>query len=142
MWEVLKIASKVKMKTFYTEQDIADLQTTGVCEIKVNDDVVLTDLAREKALALGIQLTSGEPSVGQAETIMPAGAGPSSPLKPVPQLTDVELAAAVKARVIARLGTAEYNEVLDQIIPLVVARLTDNPQASPTQPSGSMADSY
>ena len=128
------------MKIFYTEQDITDMYTSGVRELNIHDDVVLTDLAREKAIALDIRLTMVKPSVGVTETMIPAG--PSSPLKSTAQLTKVQLTAEVKARVIARLGTTAYNEVLDQIIPLVVARLTDDPQASPVQPAVPTADNY
>jgi hypothetical protein len=43
-------------KTFYTERDIEDLQKRGVITLVVDDDVVLTDLARDKAMRLGIEL--------------------------------------------------------------------------------------
>lgn len=48
------------MKTFYTEWDIADLAKEGVTEIEIDDEVVLTDAAREKAAAMNV-------------TIVPAG---------------------------------------------------------------------
>ena len=40
-------------KIFYTERDIEDLYRSGVATLVVNDDVVVTDLAREKARKLG-----------------------------------------------------------------------------------------
>jgi hypothetical protein len=43
-------------KTFYTERDIEDLAKRGVISLVQDDDVVLTDLARDKALRLGIEL--------------------------------------------------------------------------------------
>ena len=43
-------------KTFYTERDIADLATAGVTTLEVNDDVVLTELARDEALKRGVRL--------------------------------------------------------------------------------------
>jgi hypothetical protein len=43
-------------KTFYTERDIEDLAKRGVISLVVDDDVVLTDLARDKAMRLGIEL--------------------------------------------------------------------------------------
>ena len=36
-------------KTFYTERDIEDLAKRGVISLVEDDDVVLTDLARDKA---------------------------------------------------------------------------------------------
>ena len=43
-------------KTFYTERDIDDLLKQGVKSLIVDDDVVLTDLAYEKARKLGLEL--------------------------------------------------------------------------------------
>lgn len=43
-------------KTFYTERDIEDLAKRGVISLVQDDDIVLTDLARDKALRLGIEL--------------------------------------------------------------------------------------
>ena len=52
------------MKTFYTERDIEDRVQAGVSELEIDDDVVLTDLAREKATALGLRLKA----VGKGKT--------------------------------------------------------------------------
>ena len=43
-------------KTFYMERDIEDLLKKGVKSLIVDDDVVLTDLAYEKARKLGLEL--------------------------------------------------------------------------------------
>ncbi len=43
-------------KTFYTERDIEDMANRGVTTLAVNDNVVLTDLAREMALKRGVRL--------------------------------------------------------------------------------------
>jgi hypothetical protein len=43
-------------KTFYTDRDIEDLAKRGVISLVEDDDVVLTDLARDKAMRLGIEL--------------------------------------------------------------------------------------
>jgi hypothetical protein len=41
-------------KIFYTERDIDDLHSRGVTSIEVNDNVVLTDLARERMFKYGM----------------------------------------------------------------------------------------
>lgn len=41
-------------KIFYTERDIDDLYSRGVNSIDIHDDVVLTDLARERMFKYGI----------------------------------------------------------------------------------------
>jgi hypothetical protein len=133
------------MKTFYTERDIADMHATGVTEIEIDDDVVLTDLAREKAIALGLKMKlvaqrSGQPTslprlaVAPQMQRPPAVNGPtSSPPPPAPTISapattappaEVDVAAQVKSAVIARLGTNAHNDLLEQIIPQVLARLT------------------
>jgi len=43
-------------KTFYKEREIEDLLKKGVKSLIVDDDVVLTDLAYEKARKLGLEL--------------------------------------------------------------------------------------
>jgi len=43
-------------KIFYTERDIEDLYHSGVTTLVVNDDVVITDLGRESARKLGVEL--------------------------------------------------------------------------------------
>ena len=43
-------------KTFYTERDIVDLVRQGVRSLIVDEDIVLTDLAYEKAQGMGLAL--------------------------------------------------------------------------------------
>jgi hypothetical protein len=125
------------MKTFYTERDITDMHAAGATEIEVDDDVVLTDLAREKAIALGVKMKlvekrSGQPTglprlaVAPQMELPPAVVGPASPLPTLatpPPSSDTDLVAQVKSAVIAKLGTTVHNDLLDQVIPQVLARL-------------------
>lgn len=124
------------MKTFYTERDITEMHARGVTEIEIDDDVVLTDLARDRAIALGLKMKlvnqrSGQPNglprlaVAGKIQLPPAVVGPASPLppSPPPSPAPADLAAQVKSAVIARLGTMAHNDLLDQVIPQVLARL-------------------
>ena len=95
-------------KTFYTEHDIQDLAQRGVTTLEVNDDVVLTDLAREQALKRGIQLVS------------PKAVRPDVPS---PASQDAELVQRVKAAVIARLGDEVDHKLLETVITRVMAQL-------------------
>ncbi len=88
-------------KTFYTERDIIDMAGRGVTTLEVNDDVVLTDLARDAALKRGLRLVRSP--AGQAED--PAAA---------------ELAHRVKAAVIARLGDQVDAKLLDAVVNKVI----------------------
>lgn len=118
------------MKVFYTERDIEDMYRRGLTRLEVHDDVVLTDLAREKAETLGIALVAP----GQTPTASPTSAT-SPPAPPPAQATD--LVGQIRANVIARLGTNDYNDLIDQIIPQVLARLRApaSPQKSDSTPS-------
>lgn len=109
------------MKTFYTERDIVDLHQSGVTEIALDDNVVLTDLAQEKAIDLGLRLKTGAPA---AAAPPPVSAGPAGK----PPLSQPEVIAHIKAGVIAKLGTTEYNDLLDQVIPQILARLQQKSQ--------------
>jgi hypothetical protein len=48
-------------KQFFTERDIEDLAARGVFTLTVCDDVVLTELAYEKAARLGVKLVQTHP---------------------------------------------------------------------------------
>ena len=88
-------------KTFYTEHDIHDLLDRGVTALELNDDVVITDLARELALKNGMRLT--RVSAAHAEDTATA-----------------EFIHRVKAAVIARLGDQVDAQLLDAVVTKVV----------------------
>ena len=91
-------------KTFYTERDMVDMAARGVTSLEVNDDVVLTDLARDEALKRGVRLVrSGN--------------------RPAEDPAQAELAHRVKAAVIARLGDQVDAKILDAVVTKVVRGL-------------------
>ncbi len=97
-------------KTFYTERDVEDLYQRGIRVIDVDDNVVLTDVAREKALSLGIRVARGGPSTSAT----PQNGRVLSP---------DEIVAKVKAAVVARLGNGVDPTLLDAVIRRVVAQI-------------------
>ena len=121
------------MKTFYTVRDIEDMHAAGVTEIETHDDVVLTDVAREKAIALGMRLMAVGRDSGSfrdrrsttAASPVPPPTVSSPPSRPPAAVdgSDAQVVAKIKAAVIARLGTDAYNDLLDRIIPQVMSRL-------------------
>lgn len=91
-------------KVFYTERDIEDLHARGVTSLDVHDDVVLTDLARERALKLGVRLLRVQPAAH------------------VEDRADATLFHRVKAAVLARLGDQAVDPaLLDAVITRVLA---------------------
>jgi hypothetical protein len=93
-------------KIFYTERDIEDLHARGVTSIDVHDNVVLTDLARERALKLGVRLTRVKPDAQP------------------PEGNDDVLVQRVKAAVLAALGGRRVEpELLDAVVRRVVREM-------------------
>ncbi len=97
-------------KTFYTERDVIDLVQRGVTTLEVNDDIVLTDLARDEALKRGLRLVASKKA---AET-------------PAPVDDTDELIHRVKAAVLARLGEQVDAQMLDSVVTRVVKDVIGN----------------
>ena len=107
-------------KTFYTERDIEDLASRGVLTLVVNFDVVLTELAREKAERLGVQLVR-EHETPPSAPVRPylsgdAPAGSAGKQAPARKPTQADLHKRVRDAVVARLGNEVDPAVLDTII--------------------------
>ncbi|MBN2045195.1 MAG: hypothetical protein JW757_09265 [Anaerolineales bacterium] len=127
-------------KIFYTERDIQDLFNSGVSSLVVNDDVVVTDLGREKAIKLGFELVREFDQPPSApvrpyitEKRSPSAAPPAAGIapkaaqimnpesaKPAPAQSDFEerVFNAVKAKV----GT----EVDSQLLKVIIHRVVQN----------------
>ena len=112
-------------KTFFTERDIEDLFHNGGRSLTVTENVVLTELAYEKAKKLGIEL------------LQPNDTPPTAPIRPYinqptfssgpvnaglpanPHLDEIK--ARVREAVKARLGNSVDPVMLDKIIERVAA---------------------
>ena len=114
-------------KEFYTERDIEDMVQRGERKLIVTDDVILTDLAYEKAKRLGVEL------------LQPNDTPPAAPIrpyinkispKPIPAAPILQtsskieaIRANVKSAVRTRLGSQVSDELLDRIIDRVAEEL-------------------
>ncbi len=110
-------------KTFYTERDIEDLARQGVRSLTVTDDVVLTELAVERAERLGVKLVRQHdtppsapvrPYIAAQPKPAAAAAGPAQPKE--------DIYRRVREAVVARLGSEVDPTLLDSII----RRVLDN----------------
>jgi hypothetical protein len=129
-------------KNFFTDKDIEELHHKGIQSLQVNDDVVLTDLAYEKAKRLGIQLMFDRADNPPAAPVRPylldkepphaarkliavsasqAGSQPS-PTRQTTSAADGQgnLEKRIRAAVSARLGNQVDSKLLDAIIKRVV----------------------
>ena len=113
-------------KEFFTERDIEDLFKRGVMSLKIGEDVVLTELAYEKANRLGMQLLRTQPDNPPSAPIRPYLAKKSAsqaagiePGKPADG-TEQNLPTRIRAAVTARMGNQVDPALLDVIIERVL----------------------
>jgi hypothetical protein len=124
-------------KKFFTDKDIEELHHKGVKSLQLNDDIVLTDLAYEKAKRLDIRLVFESADTPPAAPIRPylsdqeppralhkpaavtasqAESQPSPTAQPRPR----NLEKRIREAVAARLGNQVDSKLLDAIIQRVV----------------------
>ncbi|HEX7620116.1 MAG TPA: hypothetical protein VF359_02825 [Anaerolineales bacterium] len=113
-------------KEFYTERDIEDMFKRGVMSLNVTENIVLTELAYEKAYQLGMQLVRSQPDNPPSAPIRPylAQKNTSTPLLPLvsisPEHTERDLQTRIHDAVISRMGNQVDPELLDVIIQRVL----------------------
>lgn len=127
-------------KEFYTEKDIEDLVKGGILSLEVNDNVVLTEMAYEKARSLGMKLVRDRPEnppsapvrpyISQKQSQRPATPALAEVISPVPSRkggpaadarAETNLEQRIRDAVFARLGTQVDSNLLDVIIQRVLA---------------------
>src|SRR5258706_10307062 len=122
-------------KKFYTEKDIEDLFNSGTKSLQVLDDVVLTELAYEKAKRLDFQLIYDRADVPPGAPVRPylseknpphASRKPvtasvsSTESQPGPTQSGSDIETRIRLAVIAKLGNQVDAKLLDNIIHRVV----------------------
>ena len=122
-------------KQFYTEKDIEDLFQSGQKSLQVTDEVVLTELAYEKAKRLGMYVISDRAETPPAAPVRPyLSDGPTAPRpKPVAAQATPKPEAAwtqtppieqrIRSAVLSKLGDQVDARLLDNIIHRVVKGL-------------------
>jgi hypothetical protein len=70
------------MKTFYSAEDIEALAAQGITELRLDEDAVLTHLARDMAQKLGISLVYGVSGPRAVSSTATSGSSP----RPAPSL--------------------------------------------------------
>ena len=113
-------------KIFYTERDIEDLYHSGVATLVVNDDVVVTDLGREKARKLGVELVRehDQPSSAPIRPYITKQVSPSAapplPESPAAARPPLQLEEQVLQAVQAKVGDEVDASLLKTIISRVL----------------------
>ena len=111
-------------KIFYTERDIDDLKARGVDSIEVNDNVVLTELAAERAMKHGIKISRRELSAPQASYSPSVNTYAAYPREtPRETTSDAELKQKIRTAVLAKLNGQVDERLLDAVITRVLAEM-------------------
>jgi hypothetical protein len=121
-------------KEFYTEKDIEDLFNRGIRSLQLNENVVLTELAYEKAQRLDFQLITTHTDNPPAAPVRPY-ISEQQTHRPVPTIGSVTPAvesqprpAAAEASSTSMQGDRE-NDIEKRIRSAVIARLGDQVDA-------------
>ena len=111
-------------KKFYTERDIEDMASQGQYSLIVSEDVVLTELAFEKAERLGGKLIQPHqlPPSAPVRPYLSETPKPASGTKTVPdyQAQSDDLRQRIRQAVKAKLGDQIDNTLLETIITRVL----------------------
>jgi hypothetical protein len=109
-------------KIFYTERDIDDMKARGIGSIDVTDNVVMTDLAVERAMKYGMKIIRRELSSPQASYSPSVNMYAAYPREaPRENASDAELKQKIKSAVLARLNGQVDERLLEAVIARVLA---------------------
>lgn len=115
-------------KQFFTERDIEDLAARGVFTLTVSDDVILTDLAYEKAGRLGVKLDQPHelPPASPvrpylSEQVAPKPSGECFKAAP-PQQDNESLRERIRTAVKSKFG----DEIDPNLLETIITRVLDN----------------
>jgi hypothetical protein len=108
-------------KIFYTERDVDEMRARGLTSIDVTDNVVMTDLAMERALKYEMKINRmGHGSAPQA-SFSPSVNLAASSVHTMAQKSDAELKQKIKTLVLAKLDGQVDAGLLDAVITRVLA---------------------
>jgi hypothetical protein len=108
-------------KIFYTERDIDDMKARGVTSIDVTDNVVLTELAIERAMRYEIKINRIEHSAPKATYSPSVNLTASTVHTTVTRSGDnAELRQRIKSAVLAKLDGQVDGALLDAVITRVL----------------------
>ena len=108
-------------KVFYTERDIDELKARGVTSIDVTDNMVLTDLALERAMRYEMKINRIEQTAPKATYSPSVNLAASTVHTTVTRNSDQsELRQRIKSAVLAKLDGQVDGAFLDAIITRVL----------------------
>ena len=108
-------------KIFYTERDIDDMKSRGITSIDLTDNVVITDLALERAMRYEMKINRVEHAAPKA-TYSPSVNTHAAYQREAPResASDTELKQKIKSMVLAKLDGQVDGALLDAVIARVL----------------------
>jgi hypothetical protein len=109
-------------KIFYTERDIDEMQARGIKSIDITENVVITDLALERAMRYEMKINRGgshsAPKASFSGSVNLVAAYPRAD-----SAGDAELKQRIKSAVLAKLDGQVDAVILEAVISRVVSSL-------------------
>lgn len=111
-------------KRFFTERDIEEMAARGEMSLQVTDDVVLTELAYEKAERLGVRLMQSHqlPPAAPVRPYLSQGGAPCPQCAEPSPANEANLRQRIRDAVAARLG----NQVDPALLESIITRVLNN----------------
>jgi hypothetical protein len=108
-------------KIFYTERDIDDMKARGITSVDLTDNVVITDLALERAMRYEMKINRVEHATPKA-TYSPSVNTHAAYQREAPResASDAELKQKIKSMVLAKLDGQVDGALLDAVITRVL----------------------
>ena len=112
-------------KIFYTERDIEDMAAAGKISLELNDDIVMTDLAYEKARRLGLKLVreNEKPPAAPVRPYLTKEQQTKAAETPSESRDTSDLKGRIREAVFARMGNQVDPGLLDVILERVLTNV-------------------
>jgi hypothetical protein len=112
-------------KIFYTERDIDDMKVRGVTALDITENVVITDLALERAMKYDMKINRAERSAAPKASFSPSVNLSVSSVHTMASRSssDSELKDKIRSAVLAKLDGQVDMVLLDAVISRVISSL-------------------
>lgn len=107
-------------KIFYTERDIDDMKARGVTSVDITDNVVITDLAVERAMRYDMKINRAD-ALPAPKAMFSGSTNLVAAYPREASTADVELKQKIKSLVLAKLNGQVDASLLDAVITRVLA---------------------
>jgi hypothetical protein len=107
-------------KIFYTERDIDDMKARGVTTLDLTENVVITDLALERAMKYEMKIKRVDSAPAPQATYSPSVNLAASSVHNTVQKSDAELKQKITSLVLAKLDAPVDAALLDAVITRVL----------------------